>query len=143
MSPEVSERAFEETIECGLLQYGPDACADDATAVRETPPPYGESPPGGYRRCDPKDYDRALSLLPRDVVDFVLATQPKEWKKLEQHHGAGVREQFLKRRAAEIERRGALWSRSAVAKVGLRHCGHPSTSLPSSSARPRRRVRDV
>ena len=42
------------------------------------------------------------------MVDFVLATQPKEWKKLEQHHGAAVKEQFLKRLAAEIERRGAL-----------------------------------
>ena len=77
-------------------------------AVRETPPPYGDTPPGGYRKRQPEDYDRTLCLLPRDVVDFVLATQPKEWKKLEQHHGAAVREQFLKRLAAEIERRGAL-----------------------------------
>jgi type I restriction enzyme R subunit len=108
VSPEVSERAFEEAIECALLQYGPDACAGEATGVRETLPPYGESPPGGYRKRRPEDYDRALCLLPRDVVDFVLATQPKEWKKLEQHYGAGVREQFLKRLASEIERRGAL-----------------------------------
>src|SRR5437773_9753280 len=55
-----------------------------------------------------RSYDRTLCLLPRDVVDFVLATQPKEWKKLEQHHGAAVKEQFLKRLAAEIERRGTL-----------------------------------
>jgi type I restriction enzyme R subunit len=108
MSPEISERAFEEAIECGLLQYGPDACAGDATAVRETSSPYGERPPGGYRKRRPEDYDRTLCLLPRDSVDFVLATQPKEWKKLEQHHGAAVREQFLKRLAAEIERRGVL-----------------------------------
>lgn len=108
MSVEVSERSFEEAIECALLQHGPDACPGDSTAVRETPPPYGDTPPGGYRRRKPEDYDRTLCLLPRDVVDFVLATQPKEWKKLEQHHGAPVREQFLKRLAAEIERRGAL-----------------------------------
>ncbi|MBY0276656.1 putative DNA binding domain-containing protein [Candidatus Binatia bacterium] len=108
MSPDISERAFENAIECGLLQHGPDACAGEPTSVRETPQPYGESPPGGYRKRKPDDYDRALCLLPRDVVDFVLATQPKEWKKLEHHHGAAVREQFLKRLAAEIERRGAL-----------------------------------
>ena len=108
MSPEISERSFEEAIECGLLQEGPDACAGDTEAVRETPPPFGDTPPGGYRRRGPEDYDRALCLLPRDVVDFVLATQPKEWKKLEQHHGAAVKEQFLKRVASEIERRGAL-----------------------------------
>ncbi len=116
---EISERAFEEAIECGLLQYGPDACAGDATAVRETLPPYGENPPGGYHRRKPQDYDRALFLLPRDVVDFVLATQPKEWKKLEQHHGTAVREQFLKRLAAEIERRGAL----DVLRNGLKDSG--------------------
>ena len=80
----------------------------DATGVRETPPPLRRQPPGGYRKRDAEDYDRTLCLLPRDVVDFVLATQPKEWKKLEQHHGAAVQEQFLKRLAAEIERRGAL-----------------------------------
>lgn len=64
---------------------------------------------GRLPQCKPEDYDRALCLLPRDVVDFVLATQPKEWRKLAQHHGkAAVHEQFLKRLAAEIERRGAL-----------------------------------
>jgi type I restriction enzyme R subunit len=108
VSSEISERAFEEAIECGLLQYGPDACTGDATAVRETPAPYGENPLSGYRKRRPEDYDRARCLLPRDAVDFVLATQPKEWKKLEQHHGTAVREQFLKRLTAEIERRGAL-----------------------------------
>jgi type I restriction enzyme R subunit len=108
MSPDISERSFEEAIECGLLQYGPDACAGDATLARETELPYGETPPGGYRKRRPEEYDRTLCLLPRDVVDFVLATQPKEWKKLEQHHGVVVKEQFLKRLATEIERRGAL-----------------------------------
>ena len=118
MTPEISERSFEEAIECGLLQDGPDACAGE-TAVRETPPPYGYTPPGGYRKRRPEDYDRALCLLPRDVVDFVLATQPKEWKKLAQHHGAGVKEQFLKRLASEIERRGAL----DVLRLGMRDSG--------------------
>lgn len=103
MTPEISERAFEDAVECSRLQYGPDACPGDSVAVRETSPPYGESPPGGYRKRRAEAYDRALCLLPRDVVDFVLATQPKEWKRLEQHHGAAVREQFLKRLAAEID----------------------------------------
>lgn len=34
MSPEISERSFEEAIECGLLEYGPDACASAANVVR-------------------------------------------------------------------------------------------------------------
>ena len=108
MTPDISERAFEDAIECALLKHGPDACAGDAATAREAAPPYGDTLPGGYRKRRHEDYDRTLCLLPRDVVDFVLATQPKEWKKLEQHHGSAVREQFLKRLSAEIERRGAL-----------------------------------
>jgi type I restriction enzyme R subunit len=107
MNLEISERAFEEAIECGLLQYGPDAIPGDATALPETMPPSGDNPPGGYRRRKLEDYDRALCLLPRDVLDFVLATQPKVWEKLKQHYGAAVQEQFLKRLSAEIERRAA------------------------------------
>lgn len=107
MSVEISERSFEETIECALREYGPDACA--VAAVRETPLPYSDTPPGGYRRRRPEESDRALCLLPRDVLDFVLATQPQEWEKLTQHYGTtAVKEQFLKRLSAEIERRGAL-----------------------------------
>jgi type I restriction enzyme, R subunit len=108
MSPDISERSFEEAIECGLLQFGPDACPGEASGVREAPPAYSDALPGGFRKRRPDEYDRTLCLLPRDVVDFVLATQPKEWKKLEQHHGPVVKEQFLKRLASEIERRGAL-----------------------------------
>ncbi len=119
MTPEISERAFEEAIECGLLQHGPDACEGDATAVRETPPPYGDTPPGGYRKRRPEDYDRGLCLLPRDVVDFVLATQPREWQKLAQHHGAAVKEQFLTRLTSEIEQRGAL----DVLRQGIKDSG--------------------
>jgi type I restriction enzyme, R subunit len=116
---EVGERSFEEAIECGLLRHGPDACAGDATAFRETAAPYGDTPPGGYRKRRPDDYDRALCLLPRDVVDFILATQPREWQKLTQHHGAAVREQFLKRLAVEIERRGVL----DVLRQGIKDSG--------------------
>lgn len=119
MSPDISEHSFEESIECGLLAHGPDACTGPAPAVRESAPPYGDSLPGGYRKRSPDDYDRALCLLPRDVVDFILATQPKEWEKLKQHHGANVKEQFLKRLAAELERRGAL----DVLRNGLKDSG--------------------
>ena len=109
MSPEISERAFEEAIECALLRHGPDACPGDATAVRESGPAYGEDPaPGGYLRRRPEDYDRGLCLIPSDVVDFLLATQPKEWERLKQHHGSEVKPRFLGRLSREIGRRGAL-----------------------------------
>ena len=119
MSPEISERAFEEAIECTLLQYGPDACVGDSTAWRETPASYGETPPGGYYRRRPEDYDRALCVIPRDVIDFILATQPKESEKLKQHHGADVEARFLNRLASEIEPRGAL----EVLRNGIKDSG--------------------
>ena len=52
----------------------------------------GSLRPAATAGAQPEDYDRTLCLLPRDVVDFVLATQPKEWTKLKQHHGTVVRE---------------------------------------------------
>ncbi len=109
MTPDISERAFEAAIECALLRHGPDACPGDVAAVRESPPTFGDDPaPGGYHRRRADDYDRALCLIPTDVVDFLLATQPRQWEKLEQHHGADVKPRFLTRLSREIARRGAL-----------------------------------
>lgn len=119
MTVEVSERSFEAAIECGLLVYGPDACPGDATRAMEEPSAYGSQMPGGYRKRNPGDYDRTLCLLPGDVVDFILATQPKEWNRLKQHHGAAVKEQFLKRLSSEIGRRGAL----DVLRQGIKDSG--------------------
>ena len=77
--------------------------------MRESAPEFGDEPlPGGYLRRRPEDYDRGLCLIPTDVVDFLLATQPKVWEKLKQHHGADVKPRFLGRLSREIARRGAL-----------------------------------
>lgn len=120
MSPEISERAFEQTIECALLRYGPDACANESEAVHERPPSYGEDPmPGGYRRRDPAQYDRALCLIAVDVIDFLMATQPKQWGKLKDHHGREVKSRFLSRLSQEIGRRGAL----DVLRTGIKDSG--------------------
>ena len=108
MSPEISERSFEETIECTLLSGGPDACPGLGDVVREVTPAFGEDAPGGYRRRKPEEYDRSLCLIPRDVIDFVQATQPKSWARLKEHYGAEVRSEFLRRLAREIEKRGTL-----------------------------------
>lgn len=56
---DVSERSFEEAIECSLLQGGPDACPGDSATLRETAPTFGDAPPGGYLRRLAEDYDRA------------------------------------------------------------------------------------
>ncbi len=120
MTVEVSERKFEEAIECALLQNAPDACPGDPTTLRESPPPYGDDAlPGGYRRRRPEDYDRGLCLIPSDVLDFLLATQPKEWKKLREHHGSELKARFLARLSREIGRRGTL----DVLRNGLKDSG--------------------
>jgi len=109
MVVDISERSFEEAIECALIQNGPDACPGDATEVREPQATYGDEPvPGGYYKRRPEDYDRRLCLIPTDLLDFILATQPKEWERLRQHHGAEVKERFTARLSREIGRRGAL-----------------------------------
>lgn len=110
MNPDVSERAFEDAIECGLMAYGLDACAGDpkVSAVAEPGVPYGDVESGGYVRRTTDDYDVDLCLIGRDAIDFVLATQPDTWQKLKQHHGEQAREKFLARLAHEVERRGTL-----------------------------------
>ena len=121
MSPVVSEKAFEDAIEAALLGHGKDGSGGLPTGVREGALPFAGQgmEPGGYFKRKPEDYDRALCLLPRDVLDFIIATQPKEWKKLSQHYGAQVKERFLKRLSSEIERRGVL----DVLRNGLKDMG--------------------
>ena len=40
----------EAAIECGLLQHGQDASPGDPASTHEVVPPYGDNPPGGYRK---------------------------------------------------------------------------------------------
>ena len=120
MTPDISERAFEDAIERALLRNGPDAYPDDPAGVQEPPPEYGDDPlPGSFHKRHSSDYDRGLCLIPRDVLDFLLATQPKEWAKLQQHYGADVKPRFLGRLSREIARRGAL----DVLRKGVRDSG--------------------
>ena len=120
MTPEVSERAFEDTIEASLLRHGPDAPRGGAKSVRESPPSYGDDPsPGGYGQRRPEDYDRALCLIPTDVIDFLLATQPKEWEKLKQHHGADIKAALPRLSLARDRPAGAL----DVLRNGVRDSG--------------------
>ena len=112
MQVDVSERAFEDAIEACLLQNGERLIGEERVS-------YLNLMPGGYRKRTSDDYNRALCLIPEDVLDFVLVTQPQEWQRLSQHHGAAVEEQFLKRLASEIARRGAI----DVLRHGIRDMG--------------------
>ena len=123
MTVDISERSFEDAIEAALLRQGADSPTDVRARVGENRELYGlqEMAPGGYHKRRPQEYDRTLCLIPRDVLDFVLATQPREWQRLSQHHGSAVKERFLKRLSSEIGRRGALEVlRNGVKDMGCR-----------------------
>lgn len=105
----VSERSLEEAIERSLLAFGPDSTGQkDAGESPPFPSPSGAGQPGGYHKREPEDYDRRRCLIPRDVIDFIYATQPKAWSRLKDHHGTEIKERFLMRLARQIARRGTL-----------------------------------
>ena len=104
----ISEKNFEASIEAALLGMRGGAGSVGASTVREVTTPHGGYAPGGYMKRAPEDYDRNRCLIPGDVIDFILATQPKEWKKLKEHHGVDVRDRFLARLSSEIGKRGTL-----------------------------------
>jgi len=102
---DISERAFEATIESALLAGGPDAPPE----VRESPVAEGGFEPGGYRkRVSKEHYDKALCLDPAMVLAFIHATQPEEWENFRRQHGGDARERFLKRLAQQVRLRGTL-----------------------------------
>ena len=103
---DVSEKDFEASIEANLLHdplsNGPkdvSALADESTGAYLS---------GGYRRRERTDYDKELCLIPKDVVSFIQATQPKEWQKMTAQHGADAKPMVLKRLASEIHKHGTL-----------------------------------
>jgi type I restriction enzyme R subunit len=61
-----------------------------------------------YVQRPPSAFDKALCLDPGPLLDFVQATQPKEWKKLVEQHRADARGAFLKRVAEAVERDGTV-----------------------------------
>jgi type I restriction enzyme, R subunit len=81
--------------------------------------PLGADGAGGYRKRQAADYDRALCLDADVLIDFVVATQPKEWEKLKKQHGTDVRAKFTRRVAGEVEKRGVL----SVLRRGVRDSG--------------------
>ena len=78
-----AEKNLEETIETALLD-------------------------SGYTKRTSQDYDRSLCLIPDDVINFICATQPKEWKKLKKHYGENVKNHFLARLSKQIKQKGPL-----------------------------------
>ncbi len=93
--PDTSEKAFEAQIEHVLRNRN------------------------GYQKRTSDEYDAELCLIPSDVIDFILATQPDEWAKLRKVYGDDVHKKFVVRLAAEIEKRGTL----DVLRKGIKDAG--------------------
>src|SRR5262245_45291988 len=72
-----------------------------------------------YIQRPPSAFDKTLCLDPGPLVDFVQATQPKEWKKFVEQHRESARGQFLKRVAEALEADGTV----TVLRQGLKVTG--------------------
>lgn len=103
---DTSEKDFETSIEASLLRDPLNSGPKDGSALADAAT--GAYLSGGYHRREPADYDKELCLIPKDVLDFLYATQPKEWRKMQTQHGADAKPMVLKRLAAEIQKHGTL-----------------------------------
>ena len=80
----LTEKQFETDIEYSLLTYG------------------------GYKKGDPKAFDRAVALDIATLISFVKATQPKSWEKYETIYGTSCEKAFVERFCKEIRSLGLL-----------------------------------
>ncbi|ELR96866.1 type I restriction endonuclease subunit R [Gloeocapsa sp. PCC 73106] len=62
----------------------------------------------GYRSLNSKSYNRSLCLIPEDVINFIQATQGKEWQKFKAQYNNDAKEILLKRLCDTIKKRGTL-----------------------------------
>lgn len=93
----------------------------------------------GWRESSPQDYDRIRCMMPDEVYEFILATQPKEWEKLHAVQGSDAKESLLQRIFSEVSGRGTI----AVLRKGIEHLGchfklcyfPPSSGLNEESGR--------
>lgn len=105
--PDISEKNFEATIESLLLAGGPEdpepnRGVDERTVVE------GAYAAGRYHRRIAEQYDKSLCLIPKDVLDFIAITQPKEWDKLRKNVPDETETHVLVRLSEEIKKYGTL-----------------------------------
>ncbi len=61
-----------------------------------------------YSSLDPTTYDKALCLIPTQLIEFIQETQQKTYEKLEIQYGSETVRKLLKRISTEIENRGVI-----------------------------------
>ena len=62
----------------------------------------------GYRKRATEEYDESLCLIPDEVLQFIQATQPQAFEKLEKQYGADTAQKLLERIAREVSKYGVL-----------------------------------
>jgi len=103
MPVDTSESDFEATIVNTLTDEEGEAVSGPSVDYQA-----GSFAPGGYRQRDRSDYNRERCLIPEDLYDFVVATQPEEWNALKENVGGDAKAQFAQRVSREIDARGTL-----------------------------------
>lgn len=93
---EVKEKNLESAIETVFIQKPP-VVGDNGAFTQ-----------GGYYKRTMDDYDREACLIYSDTLDFIVATQPKEWEKFAQQYGSDAKAKFVQRLKHEVETRGTL-----------------------------------
>lgn len=118
--PDISEKNFETIVESLLLAGGPDDPEPNRT-LRERAVVEGAYTVGGFHKRISEQYDKSLCLLPKDVLDFILITQPKEWEKLKRNAPNDTELHFLNRLSEEIRKYGTLHVlRNGVKSLGCK-----------------------
>ena len=62
----------------------------------------------GYSKQGSESYDKGLCLIREELLQFIKATQPKEYKKLEKQYGSSISEKFCRNIAKAIDKKGTL-----------------------------------
>lgn len=63
----------------------------------------------GYHKRVTEEYDKSLCLIPHEVLQFIQATQPQAFEKLEKQYGADTSPKLLERIAREVGKYGVLY----------------------------------
>lgn len=106
--PDISEKNFETTIESLLLAGGPDDPETTRSLRERMTVTEGTYVSGGYNKRAPEAYDKILCLIPKDVLDFIIITQPKEWEKLKSQTPNETETHFLNLLSSNIKKFGTL-----------------------------------
>ncbi|BAX80837.1 type I restriction endonuclease subunit R [Labilibaculum antarcticum] len=63
---------------------------------------------GGYTKGHSTDFDVDLGMFPVYVIEFLKASQPKEWEKINNIHKSDVEKKVIQRLIKELDLRGTL-----------------------------------